>query len=649
VRFEPGQVVGRYELVKKLGTGSFAEVWKAVEMGDVGFTKEVALKIVKQDDDNNEEGLDDSLLKEAQLCANLRHPNIVDVLGVEEIDGGVQVAMEFVEGGTLSGLVAKVRAAKLLIPQSVVLDIGIGICRALHRAHTFSGPDGNVRPIIHRDLKPANILMSKAGVPKIADFGLAKSTGETSATATGTLKGTPAYIAPELWEGGRDFEPRVDLFAVGCILWELVQLERLFAGQNLAQIYVQVVREDPAEEAAKCRVRYPALVPVIERLIQRDPEKRYQKASSIIKDLQRLRRGAHASGEIEDFMDLILLTELPEDERELPPSSQFQLPETTDPAWQALIAEALGQTIPVDPSFGEIDPAAVRGGAASGEGGQSSKTVSTLELAAEAAKSNLGSGARDGATAVLPRSATARMTQSVNALVEEPKKKKSKADTLVLVVLLLVTAAIAWFAVGPGAESEVGTAQQNDAAPQSAAPVSSEKEEPPSSTTEAGEEAGTADAPSPPEKEVVAAAPTPTAPVAQPKPAVTPAPAKAAKAVVTPEPAKKEPPVAAKEPEAPAERPPALAPGESCLLLTSSPGGLAVWINGSPLGKRAGRAAPTKVKRGPGNVKVGMGASGSASLEVNATLNGGAATAVHCDLMVSRSCKARAADAEKCR
>jgi len=112
------------------------------------------------------------------------------------------------------------RDAGLTMPASIVTAIGCDILRALEVAHTARGPDGQVRPIIHRDLKPANVLMARAGVAKVADFGLAKTGDDTLETMQGKLKGTPAYIPPESWSGSRDFQHTMDRLTVGAIMDE---------------------------------------------------------------------------------------------------------------------------------------------------------------------------------------------------------------------------------------------------------------------------------------------------------------------------------------------------------------------------------------------------------------------------------------------
>jgi serine/threonine-protein kinase len=551
------------------------------------------------------------------------------------------------------------------MPHAVIVDIGIGICRALHRAHTFSDAEGELRPIIHRDLKPANILMSRAGVPKVADFGLAKASGATTETATGTLKGTPSYLAPELWEGGRDFNPGVDLFGLGCILWELVQLKRLFGSRlTIPQIYLQVAHRDPAEEAAECLGRFEALVPTIERLIQRDPEKRYKKASVVINDLQKLRRDSMVSGEIVDFMELMSLTELPTDKRKLPHSSQFQLPETTDPAWHAVIAEALGEDVPVDPSFGDLPAGEFRGGAASGGYGLPNTSPTTAGIAAEDAAAYRRSGAAEEGTVVVSRSSTKAAAERM-AVVEDAAPARRGSYRLGGALFLALGLALAWFTIGSGGKQNLAS----DAA-DSAASVAG-----PDAATEATSVASTAENPGDteavelhlsaaegavgestrnPDRPVAASVPSESTPTPtpisdkaepKPKPELKVKPKQDMKPNPKPEPTSVEP---TKKSVGGGTHPPTAVSDKGCLLLTGSPGGLVVWLDGSKQGRRAGRSA-MRFRRSPGAVTVGMGMSNSPSAAVTTSLQRGGATAVHCDLVVSQSCTARPADPELCR
>src|SRR5262249_4644275 len=143
--------------------------------------------------------------------ARLQHPNIVQVFDIAEHEGRVFCSLEFVDGGTLAG---KLRGKPL--PPREAAELAETLARAVHAAHR--------KGVVHRDLKPANVLLTAEGLPKIADFGLAKRLDRESAqTATGTVLGTPCYMAPEQAQGrARDIGPATDVYALGAVLYELL-------------------------------------------------------------------------------------------------------------------------------------------------------------------------------------------------------------------------------------------------------------------------------------------------------------------------------------------------------------------------------------------------------------------------------------------
>jgi serine/threonine protein kinase len=210
--------------------------------------------------------------------------------------------MEFVDGGSLEWLLERVRTQEIELPQTVVLDIGIGVAKALAWAHNFVAEDGQPRHIVHRDLKPANILLSRSGLPKVADFGLARVVGSTHTTTTGVVRGTPSYLAPETWEGQRTYGPTVDLFALGCILWEMMMLRVLFDGETVPQVYGAVAYGDPAEEAAQVADRNPRLALVIEDLLCRDPTLRLGDAKQLVSTLVGVRRECGPGPDLQEFL-----------------------------------------------------------------------------------------------------------------------------------------------------------------------------------------------------------------------------------------------------------------------------------------------------------------------------------------------------------
>jgi len=284
----PGESFGPYVLERLLGRGAAAEVWQATETGDMGFTKRQALKLL-QPPPGEMEAQKNALINEARVCGHLKHPGVVDVYRVGEQDGELYIAMEFVDGPDLNTLLVALRDRGMEIPLGAAVDAAIDLCDALEYAHATRDGSGQPLDIVHRDLKPSNVLVDRRGVLKISDWGLVKSTLNIESTTRGIVKGTPGYIAPEVWGGTRDFRPAADLFAVGAMLYEFVVGERLFRGRNLARIAEQVARRKPAEEAARVGERCPELVPVVERVLQRVPSRRHQTAAELGEALRTVR------------------------------------------------------------------------------------------------------------------------------------------------------------------------------------------------------------------------------------------------------------------------------------------------------------------------------------------------------------------------
>ena len=273
-----GDRLGRYELVRVLGQGAFAEVWLAMEDGEHGFRKRVALKILKRDvtDDETYE----ALLHEARVCGHLHHGNIVDVYGVGQEAGTTFIAMEFIDGIPLDVIIKRARKQDLRLPLSVIVDLGMQVSAALDHAHNAKDHVGEPLRLVHRDLKPSNIIISVDGVAKVTDFGLAKTTTSTQETESGMLRGTPSYVAPEVWLGTREFSPAVDLFALGAILWEMAAGEMLFTGE-LPAIIGAAINGSVDSDLQRLRLHHPELTEVVSGLLRRKPEERTQAARDV--------------------------------------------------------------------------------------------------------------------------------------------------------------------------------------------------------------------------------------------------------------------------------------------------------------------------------------------------------------------------------
>jgi len=257
-----GSRLGPYEIVAKVGEGGMGDVYRA---RDTRLDRTVAVKIVRAD-------FGERFEREAKSISALNHPNICTLHDVGHEGGTAYLVLEFVEGAPIAGPVAV----------ADVIRLGIQICDALHAAHQ--------KGIVHRDLKPANILNTKAGI-KLLDFGLAKlqqpsvsqvSEQATVAALTGahTVVGTPQYMAPEQIEG-RDADARTDIFALGCVLYELVTGKRAFEGKSPSSVMAAILATEPRKPSELVPVTPPMLEWIILRCLEKDPDARWQSARDI--------------------------------------------------------------------------------------------------------------------------------------------------------------------------------------------------------------------------------------------------------------------------------------------------------------------------------------------------------------------------------
>ena len=239
----PGTRIGVYEVTAPIGEGGMGQVYCA---RDTRLNRDVALKILSDSFANDPDRLA-RLTREAQTLASLNHPNIAHIYGLEESGGVRALVMELVEGDDLSQ-----RIARGAIPLDDALPIANQIAQALEAAHE--------QGIIHRDLKPANIKVRSDGTVKVLDFGLAKAvepaagtsaSGSNSPTITtpamtqaGMILGTAAYMSPEQVRG-KTVDKRADIWAFGCVLYEIVTGKRLFAGDSVPETLGLILSSEP--------------------------------------------------------------------------------------------------------------------------------------------------------------------------------------------------------------------------------------------------------------------------------------------------------------------------------------------------------------------------------------------------------------------
>ena len=337
-----GQDIGPYRLLRRLGRGGFAEVWLAELSAATGFKRRLALKLVQPESEGGDSLRADALLREARLTSWLQAPHIVSVERVSVEDGALVLAMEYCDAGTVTDLMRRLRVAGLPMPPSLAVDVGVHVARALTAAHKALDPDGEPLCVVHRDLKPSNVLLTRAGMAKVCDFGIAKATGETHATGTGILKGTTAYIAPELWEDVHAYSPASDLFALGTLLAEMATLQNLHGGGSMAAVYRKIAAGDATEDALRVAPFLPPLVPLLEELLRRDPAERLADAAEVEDRLVAIRRELEGSGDLALGLDLLTRAEGSPVDRPL-----RALPQAVDLAWQRLIERATGDELPL--------------------------------------------------------------------------------------------------------------------------------------------------------------------------------------------------------------------------------------------------------------------------------------------------------------
>ncbi len=288
-----GRQLGAHRIVGLLGRGGMGEVYRAL---DTQLGREVAIKILPrifQTDPERRARFD----REARVLASLNHPHIGGIHGLENLEGTPALILELVEGDTLAE-----RLARGPIPINEALPIARQIAEALEAAHD--------KGIVHRDLKPANIKITSKGVVKVLDFGLAKAAGNESSspdlshsptiTGTGThagvILGTAAYMSPEQARG-QIVDKRTDIWAFGCVLFEMLTGRVLFARETVTDTLAAIVDRDPSWDALPTETP-PTVRHLIERCLEKDPKRRLRdigEARLEIEDILRAPSGTRAA------------------------------------------------------------------------------------------------------------------------------------------------------------------------------------------------------------------------------------------------------------------------------------------------------------------------------------------------------------------
>jgi serine/threonine-protein kinase len=266
-------VIGDYKLTKLLGKGGMGSVYKAHQ---ISLDREVALKVLSKDLASHPAFVQ-RFKREAQMMAKLDHPNILRCYDVRQELGHHFLAMEFVEGGSVEQWLKKF--GKFTVGDA--LHIILAVARGLEHAHE--------QGLVHRDIKPDNILLTKKGVIKVADLGLAKARDEDlGLTKTGTGAGTPLYMAPEQARDAKHVDSRCDIYALGAMLYVFLAGRPPFEGTTLVEL-VEAKEKAKYKPIRSFNTEAPERIDlIVDKMLAKDPKHRYASCTEVIEELEAL-------------------------------------------------------------------------------------------------------------------------------------------------------------------------------------------------------------------------------------------------------------------------------------------------------------------------------------------------------------------------
>ncbi|MGO8997089.1 MAG: serine/threonine-protein kinase [Polyangiaceae bacterium] len=298
----PADLAARYTPLFEIGRGGMGTIEVALQRstGDGGASERIVALKRMHPHSARERRQTEAFLREARLAASLIHPNVVHAFDFGEIDGELFLAMEYVEGETLSAIVRTARDKLGGLPPALVASMLADACDGLHAAHELrDSQTGALLNVIHRDVSPHNVMVSYEGHVKLLDFGVAKMDSVDPLTRTGEVKGKTAYMSPEQ-AMGETLDRRSDLFAVGAVLFECVSGQRMYGTGTDLEILRRLALGEPPSLLDASPLAPPALVDLHARLVAHDRDKRPATAALIARELREyvVSTGVHADAEV---------------------------------------------------------------------------------------------------------------------------------------------------------------------------------------------------------------------------------------------------------------------------------------------------------------------------------------------------------------
>lgn len=292
----------RYATLFKLASGGMASVWIGTVRGGMGFRQLVAIKkphphLLDEADYRAE------LLAEAALASSIHHANVVDVRDVEVRGDEVSLVMDYIEGASLAELLTRTQQGGPKLGPAVAVRICLDALAGLQAAHELTDDRGRPVGLIHRDISPQNILVGVDGLARVVDFGVAKFRKKDHSTTAGQLKGKIAYMAPEYLRN-EAIDARLDVFAMGVVLWESLTAQRLFRGSHDVDTMQKVLQLE-AQPVSRFSAEARGLEPVLEGALAKDLNHRFQSASAMAAALESAARSAGLVASARDVAELV--------------------------------------------------------------------------------------------------------------------------------------------------------------------------------------------------------------------------------------------------------------------------------------------------------------------------------------------------------